>query len=131
MPYNPQDALKNDWRYTEGVIAASFAYGPDRDTTALPLAPDDNVRMRPGNPSQNQIAIAASTFGYRPSDRLFTIWSHTLRTNPTDETTSRVIPLENDRITAEGVSYIIKSVIQTVYDTQYIAYCRRSTLTEE
>ena len=132
MSYDPQASLQDDWQFTEGVVSGGFAYGLDRDTTGLPAAPAAGVRIRPGNPTQNQIAVAASTFGYRVTDKVFTIWSTTLRVDPTDAGTARVIPVENDRLTDDdGVTYIIKWVKETVYDTQYLVYCQRSTLTAE
>ncbi|WP_204466245.1 hypothetical protein, partial [Bifidobacterium pullorum] len=76
--YDPYIALKDDWQFTEGVIEGGYAYGSDRNTTGLPVPPASGVKMRLGNPTQNQIAVAASTtIGYDITDRVVTIWANT------------------------------------------------------
>lgn len=130
MTYDPSASLKDDWQYTEGVIDAGVAYGSDRATTGLPVAPTSGVKVRKGNPTQNQIAVAASTFGYRSTDQIFTIWLNTLRVTPADESSSQVTLVEGDKITAGGITWIIKSIKETVYATQSIAYCQQSTATQ-
>lgn len=127
MPYDPYEALKDSWQWTEGVVNAGFGYGPDRETTGLPVAPADLVKVRPGNPTQNQIAVAASTFGYKTTDKIFTVWTNTLRVVPTDSESEQVRATEHDKIIFRGVEYIIKTVKDTVYDTQLLIYAMRST----
>jgi hypothetical protein len=127
MPYDPYEALKDDWQWTEGVVDAGFEYGPDRETAMLPIPPTDLVKVRPGNPTQNQIAIAASTFGYKTTDKVFTVWTNTLRVTPTDSSSAQVRATEHDKLIVDGVEYIIKTVKDTVYDTQLLVYARRST----
>lgn len=125
MTFDAQAMLADDWRFAEGVVDATFDYGPDRNRTGLAAAPATGVKVRPGNPTLDQIALAQ--VGYETTDRLFTIWSDTLRTDPADPLTERLYPDSGDRLTVGGLLYIIQYVKQTMYDTQYIAYAKLST----
>lgn len=127
MTYNPAEALRDDWQWVEGVVVGAFEYGPDRFTTGLPEAPDTGIRLRIGNPTKNQIAIAASTVGYRTTDQVITIWSDTLREDPPDENSQQLEPMEGDFIIVSGYRWMIKSLKQTVYETQWVCYCARGT----
>lgn len=118
----------NSWQYTQGVKTAAFVYGANRYTVGLPAAPASGVRVRVGNPSQDDIAVAASSFGYLPTDRVVTIWSNTLRADPLDALSERIAPLPNDKLQIEDESgrlheYVIKSVKEAHWDTQYVCYC--------
>jgi hypothetical protein len=124
--WDPHESYQATWSYTQNVVAGGFEYGPDRDVTGLPAAPADGVRLRVGNPNQNQIAIAASSFGYRDTDKVITVWSSTLREDPDDALTGRIYPLENDTLVVGGVRYVLKSVKEAEFDTQYVCYCWRS-----
>lgn len=126
--YVEYDSLKDDWQYTEGVIEGGFAYGPDRNTAGLPAAPSAGVRMRLGNPTQNQIAVAASTISYDFTDRVVTIWQNTLRVTPADPASLAVEPVQGDKVTARGKTYIVAWVKLTVYDTQWLCYLKESQL---
>lgn len=130
MTWVPEEAYRDDWQYTEGVVDAGFAYGPDRDTTSLPAAPASGVKVRSGNPTQNQIAVAASTFGYKATDKIFTVWSNRLRADPADASSTAIIPTENDRLIVDGTEWVMRWVKTTVYETQFIVYCSRSQSTE-
>jgi len=125
--YSPREWLKNEWQWVEGVFDAGFQYGPQTYTDGKATAPSTGVKVRRGNPTQNQIAVAASTIGYETTDQIFTIWSNTLRTDPDDEDSDRVYPQQGDKLVACGRTWIIQSIKDTMYDTQYIAYCRLST----
>ena len=115
-----------DWRHVEGVVDAGYFFGPDRYAPgSRPVAPVAGVKVRPGNPSQNQIAIAAASFGYISTDRVFTVWKDTLRVTPSDKSSALIIPDENDRIRVALVTWVIKSIKEGVYDTQYIFYCQK------
>lgn len=117
----------HSWVNTQDIEEASYAYGADRYTVGLPAAPNSGVRVRVGNPNHNDIAIAAASFGYLPSDRVITIWSHTLREDPTDENTSRIAATPGDKITVGTLTYIIRSVKEAHWDTQYVCYCSLAT----
>lgn len=125
--FSPYEWLKNEWQWVEGVANAGFQYGPQTYTDGKASAPSTGVKVRRGNPTQNQIAVAASTVGYETTDQIFTIWSNTLREDPSDEGSDRVYPQQGDMLIACGRTWIIQSVKDTMYDTQYIAYCRLST----
>lgn len=125
------DLLKNDWQMTEGILDAGFEYGPQRYTTGMPDAPASGVKVRKLNPTQSQIISAASTVGLRSTDGGFTVWSNTLRADPSEETSTAIVPVENDRLVVEGVTWVIKTVKKTVYDTQFLVYCWQSTATPE
>lgn len=125
--YDPYDDLKDDWKFTEGVLDAGFSYGPDRDTTGLPTEPSvDEVKVRLGNPTQNQIAVAASTMGYEATDRVLTIWANTLRSDPTDGGSDQIEPQQGDKMVADGLTWIIAWAKATVYKTQWLCYVRQS-----
>ena len=127
-PVNSDGAMyRNDWQFTENVVDAGFAYGPDRYVTGLAAAPASGVKVREGNPTQNQIAVAASSHGFKATDKVFTLWTNTLRADPGDETTELISPEEGDRLTVDSVMWVIKSVKPVVYYTQAILYCQRST----
>lgn len=129
MIYDPAKALKDSWRYTEGIREVGFAYSPDRDIEGKPAAPAAEVKARPGNPTQNQIAVAAATFGYRTTDQVFTIWANTLREFPRNPSSPAIIPVEQDRIIYKGVTWIIMSCKTTQYETQFLCYCQKSQAT--
>ncbi len=125
--FSPASWLKDEWQWVEGVFDAGFQYGPQTYTTGKAAAPGTGVKVRRGNPTQNQIAVAASTVGYESTDQIFTIWSNTLRATPSNANSARVYPQQGDMIIACGRTWIIKSIKDTMYDTQYIAYCGLST----
>lgn len=131
MEYDPTEVLRNDWQYTEGVTTAGIEYGPQTYVTGKATAPADNVRVRKGNPTQNQIAVAASTFGYAVTDQIFTIWSHTLREDPLDPDSERVYLVQGDFIVHAGKRWRVEWVKATIYDTQYVAYCKLSVTTPD
>lgn len=122
---------RRDWAFIDDVRNGGFRYSPDRDVVGLPVAPSTGVRIKIHNPTQNQIAVAASSFGYRSTDRSFVVWTDTLREVPEDQQTKRILPLENDKLIVDGAEWIIRSVKSTVFDTQYICYCQESQFTEK
>lgn len=123
------DLYCDDWKHTENVVDGLFAYSPDRKATEAgdPVAPVRGTKVRVGDPTQNEIAIAATTHGYRKTDKRITIWATTLRPIPNDKLSPLIEPNEGDLITVAGVPYIIKSVHTVVYGTQHVCYCQRST----
>lgn len=123
--------LKDDWKYTEGVVDGGFAYGADRDITDKPQAPTAGVKMRLSNPTQEAIAVAASSFGFRTTDMSIVVWANTLRATPSDETSQAIVPVEGDKLSVNGVVYIIKRCHRTVYGTQFHCYCWQSQKTPE
>lgn len=125
------ELLKNDWQLTEGILDAGLVYGPERYKEDLPDAPASGIKVRAGNPTQSQIISVASTIGIRSTDGQFTVWANTVREDPTDETSTQIVPVEDDRLVVEGVTWIIKSVKKAVYGTQFIVYCWQSTKTVE
>lgn len=125
--FSPASWLKDEWQWVEGVSDAGFQYGPQTYVTGKAIAPTSGVKVRRGNPTQNQIAVAASTVGYETTDQIFTIWSNTLRASPSNPNSARVYPQQGDLLIACGRTWIIKSIKDTMYDTQYIAYCGLST----
>lgn len=120
-----------DWRYTQDIIDAGFAYGPDRYVVGLPTAPTSGVKVRVGDPTQNQIAVADATHGYRNGDKVVTIWSDTLRETPADCSSDAITPVEADRLTIGGVTWIIKSVHTAVYGWRFVCMVRQSSSTVE
>ncbi len=124
--YDPRDSLLDDWQYTEGVTEGGFAYGPDRLTTGLPVAPSQFVKMRLGNPTQNQIAVQATTGSYEVTDRVVTIWANTLREDPEAPGSDAIEPEQGDRLTVAGKTYVIVWAKATVYDTQWLCYVKQA-----
>lgn len=121
MTYDFFELSKNDWQWTEGVVSAAFVYGPDRNTSGLPTAPSTGVRIRFGNASHG--GESAENTRYQPVSRLLTCWANTLREDPTDELTTRIIPLPGDYFTYNSTNYVITSVKTVEYDTQYVCEC--------
>lgn len=130
MTFVPGTAYADDWENTQDIVDAGFVYGPDRDVTSLPAAPSSGVKVRAGNPTQNQIAVAASSFGFRPTDQIFTIWANRLRETPANSASTAIIPVENDQLVVGGVTWIMKWVKTVQYGTQFVVYCARSPGTE-
>lgn len=126
MDRAPSYGHENDWRFVEGVLDGGFAYGPDRYTEGLPTAPTSGVKMRPGNPTQNQIAVAAASFGYETTDMVLTVWASTLRAITYDDRSTLIEPEREDRLIVRGQTWIMQSVKPAVYGTQYVCYCRLS-----
>lgn len=127
MTYDPTCRLHGSWQFTEGVVDAGFEYGPDREVTGLPAAPASGVKVRVGNPTQNQIAVAAASVGYETTDKVVTLWSSRLRADPENPASTLIEPMEGDFVIVSSVRWLIKSLKETLYSTQYICYCQRDT----
>ncbi len=123
------EVYRNEWKWVQDVVDAGFAYGPDRAITGLPAAPVDYVKVRISDPSQNEIAVAASTHGYEIGDLMITIWSDTLRETPSDPESVAITPFNGDKITVDGVTWVLKSVATAVYGWQFVCMARRSAFT--
>jgi hypothetical protein len=125
-----RDQYRDDWQWTQDIYDAAYVYGSDRNTTGLPTAPGAGVKVRILEPTQNQIAVAASTVGYDSSDRVIEIWSDRLRAHPTDETSQIIRPMPADKIVVDSVTWIIKSANSAVYGWRWVCMCKESALTE-
>lgn len=120
--YDFYELYKADWQYIEGVVDAGFYYGPDRDTTGLPDAPTNGVKIRFGSATTRE--ATALQVNYEPTDRLITCWADRLRLTPSDGTSQKIIPMLGDYFFYNNANYIIASVQTVEYETQYVCYCK-------
>lgn len=112
---------KDEWQNIEGVVSAAFSYGADRDTTGLPVAPTSGVRIRFGDAIQKPESAERSR--YQPIVRKVNCWADTLREDPTDELTTKIVPFPGDYFTYNSTNYTIQSVHTVQYETQYVLEC--------
>lgn len=112
---------QDDWEYLDGIEDLNFAFGPQRVTTQTASA---NVcKAKRSALTDREIAIAASTFGYEPTDMTFVVWAETL----VDTTNTIIEPAIGDKFDAFDFDWIIKSYRRTEDLSQWRCVCRKST----
>lgn len=112
----------DDHEHVDGIESGGFAFGPQREFSgATPTAPTTGVRFRRCNPTQNEVMVAAASFGYENNDMVFTVWAETLMDDDTV-----IEPKPGDKLIADQ-DWIIKSVKRTVDYAQWRCMCRLST----
>jgi len=128
-PY--RDMYADQWRYMEHIVEARWEFGGQRVFSGdRPDAPQDGVMVGKADPTQNQIAVAASSFGYNTTDKVLTVWAKTLSEEYlfAPAVDDRIIVLDED--TKEPVErWMIQSVQEVNFGSQFVCYCRLSPLT--
>lgn len=121
------ETYDNDWQHVDGVQAAGYEFGPDREFAVgeEQVAPTEGVMVRITSPTQSEVLIAAGTIGYDTNDMMITLWQGTLcSTNGTC-----IRPKVGDWIElCNGERWRIRSSKKVIDGSQWRCMCRESVL---
>ncbi len=116
----PSYGHEDDWKHIDDVKFGAFDFGTDRSVED-PLIREQivDVAILEGNPSGNLLQ-AAELLSVSNIEKVFTVWANTLL-----QCGERVLPMEGDFLTVGSQRWLIVTVIDAVFGTQYKCFCRR------
>ena len=112
---------QDDWQYLDGIEDLTFSFGPQRYTSQT--ASGNVAKAKRSALTDREVAIAASTVGFEPTDIVFVVWAETL----VDTTNQIIEPAIGDKFAAFDTDWIIKSFRRTEDLSQWRCQCRKTT----
>lgn len=112
---------QDDWQYLDGIEDLTFSFGPQRYTSQTASA--NVAKAKRSALTDREVAIAASTVGFEPTDIVFVVWAETL----VDTTNQIIEPAIGDKFSAFDTDWIIKSFRRTEDLSQWRCQCRKTT----
>lgn len=138
MPHHPEQAyLDGEEAYIEGIEDLGFSFGIDRKFDgSSPLAKTTGIKGRRGNPTHEQIGLAAALgTSVQVTDQIWTIWEGTFHGNavkvmpaPADIILVNATNTDGSLITPVSVAerWVLKWSKLVMYGAQYLCYCQIS-----
>lgn len=131
MVYDARAQFADDWQNIPDVVEARYEFGDEREFEGTaPTEPTSGVRVRLANPTQNEIAVAAATVGYKTTDRVLTVWAKTLSSTYAFEPQPQDVIVLLDGDDEDLSRWMVGSVKRTVFGAQFVCYCSASPLNE-
>ena len=119
-PDGPDYGHGEDWQFIDNIQTATLTFGKDRDLPSGVAREDiEDIACLEGNPTGSLIA-AAEMASVSNVSKLFTLWAKTILQGET-----YIAPLEGDILTVNSKKWLIVSVVDTVFDTQFKCFCKR------
>lgn len=111
----------DDYQYDSSVIDGVYSFGPSRVFSGTTPTLPATIKVGKADPSQKQTIQAAATgIAIESTDLMLTIWAKTLSASYAFK------PHIDDVIAIGSDRYLIKSVSEACFGTQYVCYCKAS-----